>query len=92
MTNADGELVQGDGVAKDAGPLIPKYTDVVDTKSDEEYDYDIVIVGGGISGSSVLYHLSRSGARVLLLEQWEAPKEDLQDTSFASSGANAKKH
>ncbi len=34
-------------------------------------DFDVIIVGGGAMGSSAAYHLSRAGARVLLIEQFE---------------------
>ena len=31
---------------------------------------EVVIIGGGIEGSSIAYHLTRAGARVTLLEGW----------------------
>jgi len=32
-------------------------------------EYEVVVVGAGIIGSSTAYHLSRAGIKVLLLEQ-----------------------
>ena len=35
-----------------------------------EYEYDVVVVGAGVEGSSTAYHLIKNGVqRVLLLEQ-----------------------
>src|SRR5688572_27963891 len=31
---------------------------------------EVVIIGGGVEGSSIAYHLTRAGARVTLLERW----------------------
>jgi sarcosine oxidase subunit beta len=43
--------------------------------------HDVVVVGGGVEGCSIAYHLARSGVRVLLLERWQI--------AAAASGASA---
>ncbi|MFC7766673.1 NAD(P)/FAD-dependent oxidoreductase [Leucobacter soli] len=43
--------------------------------------FDVAVVGGGISGCATAYFLSRSGARVLLLER--------HDLNTEASGRNA---
>lgn len=40
-----------------------------------EQDADAVVVGAGPGGSSAAYHLARHGARVLLLEKSELPRD-----------------
>ena len=42
---------------------------------------EVVIIGGGVEGSSIAYHLTRAGARVTLLERW--------DIAAGASGASA---
>ena len=37
--------------------------------------YDVAVVGGGPSGSTTAYHLSRAGARVLLVDKAVFPRE-----------------
>jgi sarcosine oxidase, subunit beta len=43
--------------------------------------HDVVVVGGGVEGCSVAYHLARLGVRVRLLERWQI--------AAAASGASA---
>ena len=38
-------------------------------------DADVIVVGAGPGGSACAYHLARHGARVLLLEKSEFPRE-----------------
>ena len=38
-------------------------------KLDKNKEYDVVIVGGGITGISTLYHLSNSNLKVCLVEK-----------------------
>jgi len=33
--------------------------------------YDVVVIGGGVEGCSIAYHLAMSGVRVGLLERWQ---------------------
>ncbi|XTZ17140.1 geranylgeranyl reductase family protein [Micromonospora echinospora] len=40
-----------------------------------EHDADVIVVGAGPGGSATAYHLARHGARVLLLEKTEFPRE-----------------
>ena len=40
-----------------------------------ERDADVIVVGAGPGGSTAAYHLARQGARVLLLEKSEFPRE-----------------
>lgn len=40
-----------------------------------EPDADVIVVGAGPGGSATAYHLARHGARVLLLEKSEFPRE-----------------
>ncbi|HWC30770.1 MAG TPA: FAD-dependent oxidoreductase, partial [Dehalococcoidia bacterium] len=37
--------------------------------------YEVAIVGAGPSGSTTAYHLAKAGARVLLLDRAEFPRE-----------------
>ncbi|MEU6673892.1 FAD-dependent oxidoreductase [Streptomyces sp. NPDC046925] len=46
----------------------------------------VVVVGAGIVGSSVAYHLARRGVPVTLLEQGPAPATGVTGTSFAWIG------
>jgi geranylgeranyl reductase family protein len=41
----------------------------------EQRDADVIVVGAGPGGSSTAFHLARHGARVLLLEKSEFPRE-----------------
>jgi sarcosine oxidase subunit beta len=43
--------------------------------------HDVVVVGGGVEGCSIAYHLARAGVRVRLLERWQI--------AAAASGASA---
>ncbi|MFK4069898.1 NAD(P)/FAD-dependent oxidoreductase [Streptomyces sp. NPDC029674] len=47
----------------------------------------VVVVGAGIVGSSVAYHLARRGAPVTLLEQGPAPATGVTGSSFAWIGS-----
>ena len=42
-----------------------------------QFDYDVIIAGGGPAGASAAIHLSTSGARVLLVEQKKFPRAKL---------------
>ncbi len=42
-----------------------------------QFDYDVIIAGGGPAGSSAAIHLSQAGARVLLVEQKKFPRAKL---------------
>jgi menaquinone-9 beta-reductase len=42
-----------------------------------EFDYDVIIAGGGPAGSSAAIHLAQRGARVLLAEQKKFPRQKL---------------
>jgi glycine/D-amino acid oxidase-like deaminating enzyme len=48
----------------------------------------VVVVGAGIVGSSVAYHLARRGVPVTLLEQGPAPAAGVTGTSFAWIGGS----
>ncbi len=37
--------------------------------------FDALVVGAGPAGSSAAYHLARAGARVLLVDRWEFPRD-----------------
>src|SRR6478672_1731321 len=43
--------------------------------------YDVVVVGGGVEGCSIAWHLARAGVRVAVLERWQI--------ASAASGASA---
>lgn len=43
--------------------------------SSTEVDADVIVVGAGPGGSSTAYHLAKNGAKVLLLEKTEFPRE-----------------
>jgi sarcosine oxidase subunit beta len=45
---------------------------------------DVAIVGGGVTGSSIAYHLARAGAQVRVFEQFEPAVEP--SASWASAG------
>ena len=42
-----------------------------------EFDYDVIVAGGGPAGSSAAIHLAMAGARVLLVEQKKFPRAKL---------------
>ena len=42
-----------------------------------QFDYDVIIAGGGPAGSSAAIHLTMAGARVLLVEQKKFPRAKL---------------
>jgi menaquinone-9 beta-reductase len=42
-----------------------------------QFDYDVIIAGGGPAGSSAAIHLTMGGARVLLVEQKKFPRAKL---------------
>ena len=42
-----------------------------------DFDYDVIIAGGGPAGASAAIHLARGGARVLLIEQKKFPRAKL---------------
>jgi geranylgeranyl reductase family protein len=45
------------------------------TLTQTDFDADVIIVGAGPGGSSTAYHLAKHGARVLMLEKTEFPRE-----------------
>ena len=45
---------------------------------------DVVVVGAGVIGASVSYHLARTGLRVVTLEAFDGPAEGSTGRSFAS--------
>nr|MBA2449086.1 FAD-binding oxidoreductase [Chloroflexota bacterium] len=47
-------------------------------------NFDVAIIGGGVTGSSIAYHLARQGARVGVFEQAEPAAEP--SASWASAG------
>src|SRR5258706_11909716 len=42
-----------------------------------QFDYDVIIAGGGPAGASAAIHLATGGARVLLVEQKKFPRAKL---------------
>src|SRR5258708_40047763 len=42
-----------------------------------QFDYDVIIAGGGPEGASAAIHLATGGARVLLVEQKKFPRAKL---------------
>ncbi len=44
---------------------------------DRDFNYDVIIAGGGPAGASAAIHLATGGARVLLLEQKQFPRAKL---------------
>src|ERR687885_1709250 len=46
---------------------------------------DVAIVGGGVTGSAIAYHLARDGGRVRVFEQAAAPAVE-PSASWASAG------
>jgi len=57
-----------------------------------EYDFDHIIVGGGITGSSAAYQLSKRNARVLVLERRKITRvtceEEEEDAKFVNNIIN----
>src|SRR4249920_2012465 len=43
----------------------------------------VIVLGGGVIGTSTAYYLARSGAQVTVLDRQDAPA---QETSFANAG------
>eukprot|EP00392_Amoebophrya_sp_AT5.2_P007372 g7386.t1 len=62
-----------------AGALPAKFprfkgdTTVVTT---EDSDFDVIIVGAGVAGSSCAFTLANAGAKVLLVDQWDVVNEN----------------
>src|SRR5436309_15093529 len=46
--------------------------------------FEVVVIGGGVTGSSIAYHLARQGRRVLVVERAEPAVEP--SASWASAG------
>ena len=43
----------------------------------DQFDYDVIIAGGGPAGASTAIHLATGGARVLLVEKYKFPRAKL---------------
>jgi len=56
-------------------------TDLQDHHSAPDDEFDVAVIGGGITGSATAYHLSRAGARVVVI--------DRNDIGAEASGRNA---
>ncbi|WP_156492174.1 NAD(P)-binding protein, partial [Oleiphilus sp. HI0080] len=59
-----------------------------DTSSDEQFDFDQIIIGSGFGGSCSALRLSEKGYRVLVLEKGKRWKE----TDFPETNWNFKKY
>src|SRR5918912_3914470 len=54
--------------------------------------YEIVVVGGGIEGSSVAYHLARQGRQVLVVERAEPAVEPAASWASAAGVRRQGRH
>jgi len=50
----------------------------------EDLSTDVVVVGAGVIGASAAYHISRTGARVVVVEAFDGPAEGSTGRCFAS--------
>ena len=54
--------------------------------------YDVIIIGSGAGGGTLAYRLSRSGARVLLLERGDYVARDKDNWSSRAVNVDGKYH
>ena len=60
-----------------------------DSSHDSGYDYDLVIVGGGISGLTLALTMARQNSRVLVLERTETYRDRIRGEVLMPWGVSA---